>query len=206
MEMPLPVRGAQTPSPFFLDDVSWLEKSASPNFENECAKPLNIHPHFGPSAASNPSIATNSPGMGLAGCSTPIVFEYHGPYHGYAADDDAPPRYGGSGFMDSSPFSVEAHLPYREENLNLTMHPNDTVTLSAAPLPPKEAALAATFKCKWEGCKYSGYFTRETELVRHVKCVHISPRSYLCPVAGCRKVCNRKDNLDEHLRRLHKDV
>ena len=57
--------------------------------------------------------------------------------------------------------------------------------------------------CKWEGCEYDGFFGREDDLLRHVKSVHISRSSYLCPARECSKSFNRKDNRDAHFRRLH---
>jgi hypothetical protein len=57
--------------------------------------------------------------------------------------------------------------------------------------------------CKWEGCKHTRSFSREADLVRHIKTVHISPGSYICPEVGCRKACSRKDNLEAHRQRVH---
>jgi hypothetical protein len=58
--------------------------------------------------------------------------------------------------------------------------------------------------CKWEGCKYEGSFRRVADLLRHIRTVHISPGSYTCPVAGCLKSFNRRDNLEAHVQRIHK--
>lgn len=58
--------------------------------------------------------------------------------------------------------------------------------------------------CKWEGCKYEGSFHRVADLLRHIRTVHISPGSYTCPVAGCLKSFNRRDNLEAHVQRIHK--
>jgi hypothetical protein len=57
-------------------------------------------------------------------------------------------------------------------------------------------------KCKWEGCKYMGSFGRDTDLLRHVKAVHVSPSKYRCPLAGCGKLFGRKDGMETH-RRTH---
>jgi uncharacterized Zn-finger protein len=59
--------------------------------------------------------------------------------------------------------------------------------------------------CKWDGCKYTGSFGREADLLRHVRTAHISPRSFVCSVSGCRKSCSRKDNLEAHHRRVHQN-
>ncbi|KAJ5537686.1 hypothetical protein N7494_007165 [Penicillium frequentans] len=62
------------------------------------------------------------------------------------------------------------------------------------------------FKCKWEGCRYTGAFGRKFELKRHVDTQHISPNSFPCPDPRCGKGYNRRDNLEEHLRRAAHDV
>ena len=67
----------------------------------------------------------------------------------------------------------------------------------------QEPEQAAAMLCKWEGCKYVGCFRREVDLLRHVRCVHVSPSSYQCPARGCGKFFNRKDNRDSHFRRRH---
>ncbi|KAJ5261257.1 hypothetical protein N7478_011852 [Penicillium angulare] len=59
------------------------------------------------------------------------------------------------------------------------------------------------FRCEWKGCRYPGAFGRKFELKRHVDTQHISPNSFECPDSRCRKSYNRKDNLEEHLRRAH---
>ncbi|KAE8363804.1 hypothetical protein BDV27DRAFT_129400 [Aspergillus caelatus] len=59
------------------------------------------------------------------------------------------------------------------------------------------------FRCGWKDCKYTGTFGRKAELMRHIDVLHVSPHSYDCPARGCRKVCNRADNLLEHIRRAH---
>ncbi|RAO69341.1 uncharacterized protein BHQ10_005353 [Talaromyces amestolkiae] len=62
---------------------------------------------------------------------------------------------------------------------------------------------APTFECKWEGCNYPGTFKREHELIRHLRTIHITPLAHHCPVEGCDKVCNRDDNLLQHMRNRH---
>ena len=59
--------------------------------------------------------------------------------------------------------------------------------------------------CRWEGCQYTGSFGRGADLLRHVRTAHISPRSFVCSVSGCRKSCSRKDNLEAHYRRVHQN-
>ncbi|KNG83295.1 hypothetical protein ANOM_008717 [Aspergillus nomiae NRRL 13137] len=57
--------------------------------------------------------------------------------------------------------------------------------------------------CKWEGCTSTKIFNREADLVRHVRTIHIAPRSYRCNVDGCFRSFNRGDNLKEHMLRVH---
>ncbi|KAE8359566.1 hypothetical protein BDV27DRAFT_149476 [Aspergillus caelatus] len=58
-------------------------------------------------------------------------------------------------------------------------------------------------RCKWEGCTSTKCFNREADLLRHVKTIHIAPRSYRCNVDGCFKSFNTDDNLKEHILRVH---
>lgn len=62
--------------------------------------------------------------------------------------------------------------------------------------PPSE------IKCHWKDCRYTGTFGRKAELKRHIETQHISPKAYKCPECG--RPCNRDDNLNGHLRRVHK--
>ncbi|XHF97083.1 hypothetical protein AWENTII_000686 [Aspergillus wentii] len=59
------------------------------------------------------------------------------------------------------------------------------------------------FRCRWEGCTYKKHFGRDVDLLRHVKHIHVLPRSFPCDVDGCSKTFNRKDNLKEHLLKKH---
>ncbi|PIG81888.1 hypothetical protein AARAC_003716 [Aspergillus arachidicola] len=58
-------------------------------------------------------------------------------------------------------------------------------------------------RCKWEGCTVMKCFNREADLLRHVRTIHIAPRSYRCNVDGCFKCFNRGDNLKEHMLKVH---
>jgi hypothetical protein len=74
---------------------------------------------------------------------------------------------------------------------------------SARVLTSNDPDRAVAMLCKWEGCEYDGFFGREDDLLRHVRSVHVSRSSYLCPARECSKSFNRKDNRDAHFRRLH---
>ncbi|OGM42308.1 hypothetical protein ABOM_007910 [Aspergillus bombycis] len=69
-------------------------------------------------------------------------------------------------------------------------------------LPPQDNS-TTPLRCGWKDCTYNGTFGRKAELMRHIALLHVSPHSYDCPVPGCRKVCNRSDNLLDHIRRAH---
>jgi hypothetical protein len=58
-------------------------------------------------------------------------------------------------------------------------------------------------RCHWPGCRYAGSFSKKGQLTRHVKTQHISPKSFGCSEPGCGKAFHRKDNLGEHIRRIH---
>jgi Zinc finger, C2H2 type len=57
--------------------------------------------------------------------------------------------------------------------------------------------------CKWEGCKYKGSFQRRTELMRHLECIHVFPNAFPCPFDDCFRSFNRRDNLEEHVKKAH---
>ncbi|BCS18611.1 uncharacterized protein APUU_11439S [Aspergillus puulaauensis] len=55
--------------------------------------------------------------------------------------------------------------------------------------------------CRWSGCAYNGTFGRKADLMRHIDNTHVDPRAHRCLCCG--SLFNRKDNLDEHLLRVH---
>ncbi|KAE8141279.1 hypothetical protein BDV38DRAFT_237655 [Aspergillus pseudotamarii] len=59
------------------------------------------------------------------------------------------------------------------------------------------------YRCEWRACKYPGEFSREAELMRHIRSKHVCPGLYECPEENCRRMFNRKDNMMEHFRRMH---
>ncbi|KAB8257133.1 hypothetical protein BDV32DRAFT_152642 [Aspergillus pseudonomiae] len=62
---------------------------------------------------------------------------------------------------------------------------------------------SSKYRCEWAGCRYTGVFGRKEDLKRHIFKIHVSPRSYECPVANCRRAFNRNDNLQSHLKTVH---
>ncbi|KAL2862619.1 uncharacterized protein BJX67DRAFT_365887 [Aspergillus lucknowensis] len=62
---------------------------------------------------------------------------------------------------------------------------------------------ARVFRCKWQGCRSYTSFRRETDLLRHLRTVHVSPKAYPCPEPNCDKGFGRKDHLRTHQRNCH---
>ena len=58
-----------------------------------------------------------------------------------------------------------------------------------------------SFQCCWKDCKYRGTFTRKGLLMRHVETQYVTPRAFDCTICG--KSFSRKDNMREHLGRVH---
>jgi hypothetical protein len=59
------------------------------------------------------------------------------------------------------------------------------------------------FRCRWEGCTYTGTFSRETTLLRHIRSMHISPAKFPCSFPKCRRTFGRKDQFRAHMRSVH---
>ncbi|KAJ5970248.1 uncharacterized protein N7479_000166 [Penicillium vulpinum] len=57
------------------------------------------------------------------------------------------------------------------------------------------------FRCTWKNCRYPGVFSCKGVLRRHIKTQHVTPRSFGCP--ECDRLFSRKDNMTEHLGRVH---
>lgn len=69
-------------------------------------------------------------------------------------------------------------------------------TLCSSSHPPLE--------CGWKGCERPRPFTDKGTLLRHIKNQHVDPHSFKCPSKGCVKTFSRKDNMEEHLFRVHR--
>ncbi|XHG03088.1 hypothetical protein AWENTII_006410 [Aspergillus wentii] len=117
----------------------------------------------------------------------------------------------GSGVGSDVIFDSISHTPQSLESDNLdfaTVDPiQDTQVANASDEQNPKGNLshkrARRFKCKWEGCPSKPSFNRDVDLLRHVKTIHICPRSYVCYIPGCQKRFNRKDNLTEHIKNYH---
>ncbi|KAJ5357581.1 hypothetical protein N7541_004739, partial [Penicillium brevicompactum] len=58
------------------------------------------------------------------------------------------------------------------------------------------------FQCLWRGCNYPGVFSRKGVLMRHIETQHVDPHSFDCH--KCDRTFSRKDNMMEHIGRVHK--
>ncbi|KAJ5817515.1 hypothetical protein N7447_007523 [Penicillium robsamsonii] len=98
----------------------------------------------------------------------------------------------------------------------------DATAIVQRPSPPKDNDILATggnrirgrqpnkqengdgpFECNWISCKHRRPFSCERVLMRHIKTQHVKPRSIDCP--RCPLSFNRKDNMKEHLGRVHRE-
>ncbi|KAJ5652768.1 hypothetical protein N7507_010194 [Penicillium longicatenatum] len=96
---------------------------------------------------------------------------------------------------------IEPALPTRD---NYPIHRRTSSASSASsPTYIDRSFQQSGWKCEWRGCRYTGAFGRKFELKRHVETQHIFRNAFECPDPRCRKGYNRKDNLEEHLRRAH---
>ncbi|RAK96519.1 C2H2-type zinc finger protein [Aspergillus ibericus CBS 121593] len=60
-------------------------------------------------------------------------------------------------------------------------------------------------RCEWRGCTYRNTFNRPADLIRHVRNLHVAPRSFACYMCGRR--FNQAYNLRNHMRvHQHTDV
>ncbi|OJJ33467.1 hypothetical protein ASPWEDRAFT_623110 [Aspergillus wentii DTO 134E9] len=87
-------------------------------------------------------------------------------------------------------------------------HPTDSslvdLTIDFGPQQEQNEAIKGgkinRSKCKWEVAPIRNFFNRDTDLMRHIKHIHVSPRTYSCNINRCRKSCSRKGNLMQHIR------
>jgi hypothetical protein len=60
------------------------------------------------------------------------------------------------------------------------------------------------YMCESANCRYTKGFGSRGELKRHINSVH-KQTNLFCSVTGCSYSCPRKDNLQDHINRRHKD-
>lgn len=105
---------------------------------------------------------------------------------------------GDSGYASSYNFPQGENLSHKGVQSAGPAHQSNQPVSSTALAPSSRV-----FYCKCEGCRYSGTFTRESSLERHIRKMHITPRAHPCPMAGCDRIFNRADNLQQHVYRFH---
>ncbi|KAJ5488366.1 hypothetical protein N7453_011820 [Penicillium expansum] len=87
-------------------------------------------------------------------------------------------------FVDSSSFNYSAQeIPQPKDNAG------------------RRGARKQSPGCNWKDCPYPGMFSRKGVLMRHIETQHVNPRSFGCP--KCDRLFSRKDNMTEHLGRVH---
>ncbi|OJJ70059.1 hypothetical protein ASPBRDRAFT_650104 [Aspergillus brasiliensis CBS 101740] len=137
----------------------------------------------------------------------------HGPNHQHLVSTAVPPTATFSTVQpQAGPFL--GSTMYTGPSLSAAAVPGQELTssspgnsISPAPATAKGRQVPGTFRgpfqCKWEGCRYTGSFHREADLLRHLRTLHISPAIHRCGIDNCGSVFNRKDNLRDHTRRYH---
>ncbi|KAL5358362.1 hypothetical protein BJX96DRAFT_173366 [Aspergillus floccosus] len=119
------------------------------------------------------------------------------PYHPLTASAEGAQGMRGSHYIDLTQPGLnvgptaEPHVTLRERDLNPTVGPQS-----------RDEALQ-TLMCEWKDCNQKRAFRRDAELMRHIMTIHVRPNAYGCPVEGCSRVFNRKDNLKVHLEKKH---
>ncbi|KAJ5949932.1 hypothetical protein N7454_001516 [Penicillium verhagenii] len=111
----------------------------------------------------------------------------------------------GINFASQIPATRHRAGPGPSPNAHITTwDPQFDMTIEAGRITEQQnVPPSGTYKCLWQGCRYTGTFRRSAELRRHVDTQHIAPKSYICPFSDCGRPYNRGDNLNEHLQRAH---
>ncbi|KAL4879724.1 hypothetical protein BJY04DRAFT_219810 [Aspergillus karnatakaensis] len=125
------------------------------------------------------------------------------PYSSFSSGDMAMSM-NSSSFIDlvhdvSTPSSTDS-----TEDLDMIgteFEPSDSADDSSE--PHKQDQL---FVCEWKGCTKKGQFTRLTDLMRHIRTVHVFPHRFGCPAEGCDRRFGRKDHCKAHIKRRHLDI
>lgn len=68
------------------------------------------------------------------------------------------------------------------------------------------SVMRSLIHCGWKDCTYSGGFSREACLWRHIKSTHISPKALTCPHCNKTFGLGREDKLRAHKRLAHRCV
>lgn len=116
------------------------------------------------------------------------------------AEESISPRH------NSTSTTILASTPTEEEpsqtNTNTKRRPQGKLPSDRVETrKPKKEEVRGSFHCYWKDCKYGRVFSRKGVLMRHIETQHVFPRSIDCPVCG--RFFSRKDNMTEHLGRIH---
>ncbi|RAK96518.1 uncharacterized protein BO80DRAFT_449248 [Aspergillus ibericus CBS 121593] len=90
-------------------------------------------------------------------------------------------------------------------------YPINPPAVPAYPQGPAQLAAPATphppwnnLRCGWAGCAYTGSFTREADLWRHIRNLHVAPGSFPCFICG--QTFNQLYNQRSHMRARHPEM
>lgn len=142
---------------------------------------LNHHENAMTSAHELPRLSPRVLVPSTDGSSTPQISQTPHPKHGPASD-----RVKKSKYVIYSNMQIYCLLTF----LIMIV----SISLPRAPLV-----------CGWMNCKRPRPFTNEGTLIRHIRTQHINPRSVECPKQGCSSLFSRKENMEDHVHRVHKD-
>ncbi|EON62017.1 hypothetical protein W97_01236 [Coniosporium apollinis CBS 100218] len=102
----------------------------------------------------------------------------------------------------------------RDDKHFSTPQPFDQAIQAALANLENEASLLNQHICFVPGCK-KNQFTREADLQRHIKTVHVRDEAFYCEVEGCprhehapggQRSFPRKDKMKEHMRTVHRNL
>ncbi|KAE8147673.1 hypothetical protein BDV25DRAFT_29257 [Aspergillus avenaceus] len=116
-------------------------------------------------------------------------------------------------YPQPEPLVTTGHLDsnqdrYRRERIPPIPIPDTSTTASLNTSgTSRRNAQSAVFECKWIDCdSRQKHFARYGDLMRHIRTLHVNPRSIPCVAEDCGEVFNRKDNRDQHVIRKHPEL
>ncbi|KAJ0424703.1 hypothetical protein BJY00DRAFT_276195 [Aspergillus carlsbadensis] len=143
-----------------------------------------------------PAMSTNMDSTGMAwdlqSSAWPHGFQYNTNNHGWSNQH-----------LDSSIFSNQLSQQSQafivgSPNGDVTHRPNQQAISLDQAFDPHVPTVR--YHCRWERCQNSTGFKRVSDIIRHIKEVHLAPDAYPCRVHGCGKTFNRAERLRHHER------
>ncbi|KAL2843459.1 hypothetical protein BJX68DRAFT_244007 [Aspergillus pseudodeflectus] len=115
---------------------------------------------------------------------------------------DQIPANGASGYHFADP--PELSLQERGERIS-HWTPNSPPAGQSLVYPSIEdpSYFERTLRCEWAGCRSVTVFRRESDLMRHIKTIHVSPKAHRCTQLNCAMAFGRKDHLKAHQKTHH---